>query len=66
VSHFEICLKKNIFKIFFDPFLGIFFSTLSSAKTIEVIGLFFFYELALKNWAMNIHFNPIPIISGFF
>ena len=60
MSHFDICLKQNknvyIFKPFFD-----FFSTLPSTQAIKVIGLIFFYELALKNWAMNKHFNPIPI-----
>ena len=29
----------------------------TSIQTIKVIGLFFI-ELALKNWAMHVHFNP--------
>ena len=47
----------NIFLTFFA-----FFSTLPSTQTIKVIDLIFFNELALKNWAMNMHFNPIPIL----
>jgi len=44
--------NKNIFFIFL-PFLCI-FSTLPSTQNIKVIGLIFFFELAIKNWAMNI------------
>ena len=52
MSHFDICLKQKIFLIFFDPILDIF----------KIIGLIFFFELAMKNFAMNMHFNPIPIL----
>ena len=62
VSHFDICFKQNkIFLTFVLPFFGI-FSTLPSTQTIKVIDLIFFNELALKNWAMNMHFNPVPIL----
>ena len=27
---------------------------------------FFFYELTMKNWAMHMHFNPLPILLGLF
>ena len=51
-------------KIFiFLPFFRHFFHHIPTTQTITVIGLFF--ELAMKNWAMNMHFNPIHILSGF-
>ena len=67
MSHFDICLKqKNVFlKNFFDPFIGI-FSPLPSTQIIKVICLIFFYELALKNWALKMHFDSKPILSGLF
>ena len=34
--------------------------------SVKVISLIFFNEVALKNWSMNIHFKPIPILSGLF
>jgi len=55
--------QKRIFFTFLELFLH-FFSTLHSVKTIKVY--FFFNELALKNWAMNMHFNPIHILYGLF
>ena len=61
VSHFDICFKqKNICYIFLS-FFWHFFSILPSTQTIKVIDLIFFDELALKNWAMNMHLNP-PIL----
>ena len=51
--------QKNYFFRFSEPFLA-FFSTLPSTQTIKVIGLTFFNDLALANWAMHMHFNPIP------
>ena len=30
-------------------------------KKYEIACSNFFNELALKNWAMNMHFNPLPI-----
>ena len=69
--HVETCVtlwyffktKKNfhfftLFRHFFQPY--------SSTQTIKVIGLIFFYELALKNLAMYMHFNPIAILQGLF
>ena len=53
--------KKNICFRFSDPFLPS-ISTLPRTQNIKVIGLIFFYELAFKTWAMNMHFNPIPIL----
>ena len=53
--------KQKIFLTFFLLFFA-FFSTLPSTQTIKVIDLIFFNELALKNWAMNMHLNPIPIL----
>ena len=50
-------------KLFFFSFLNLFlafFSTLPSTQTIKVIDLIFFNDLALANWAMQMHFNPIP------
>ena len=42
----------------FNPFQE-FFPTLPSTQTIKVIGIIFFFELAIKNWAMNMHtFQP--------
>ena len=71
--HVETCVtlwylfktKKCYLKNFFDPFIGI-FSPLPSTQIIKVICLIFFYELALKNWAMKMHFNSKPILSGLF
>ena len=52
---------------FFYPFLHYFQSSRApKVSTSKVIGQIFFNELALKNWALNIHFNPIPILSGLF
>ena len=49
-------MKNNIFYQFF----GVFFSTLRSTQTTKVICLIFvFFELALKNWAMN---NSWPLL----
>ena len=49
-------------KKYFLHFFGI-FSTLPRTQTIKVIDLiFFFNELALKNWAINMHINPIAIL----
>ena len=62
MSHFDICLKQKKYLFhFFDPFLGI-YSTLPSTQTIKVIGLIFFFELATKNFAINMHFNTIAIL----
>ena len=55
----------NFFLHFSDPFLA-FFSTLTSTQTIKVIGLIFLSEPPLANWAMHMHFNTIPILSGIF
>ena len=53
--------------IFFYPFLHYFQSSRApKVSTPKVIGQIFFNELALKNWALNEHFNPIPILSGLF
>ena len=46
-------------KLFFFSFLNL-FATLPSTQTIKVIDLIFFNDLALANWAMQMHFNPIP------
>ena len=66
MSHFDIYLKQNKKNVLnFLPFLGI--STLPSTQTVKVIGLsFFFFELAMKNWTMNMHFNPLLILRGLF
>ena len=32
----------------------------NSTQNIKVIYLICFNELALKNWVMNMHFNPLP------
>ena len=64
MSHFDIC-----FKFFFFIFLTLFwlfFLTLTSTQTIKVIGLIFLSEPPLANWAMHMHFNTIPILSGIF
>ena len=60
----ETCVTRYLFEtkkyffIFFTPFYA-FFSTLPSTQTMRVIALIFFFELlAMKNWAMNMHFNP--------
>ena len=58
-------MKTNFFFTFFELFLA-FFSTLPSAQAIKVIGLIFFNELALKNWALNMNFNPLSILSDLF
>ena len=63
VSHFDICLNFFFFFIFLTLFFDI-FSNFPSTQTIEVIDLIFFNELTLKNWAMNMHFNSIPILKG--
>ena len=56
--------KKKFF--IFLPFLWI-FSTLPSTQTIKLFrSNFFFFELPMKNWAMNMHLNPIPILQGLF
>jgi len=66
VSHFDICFKeKKYIFIFFELYLA-FVSTLPSTHTIKVIDLIFLNELTLENWAMNMHFNPIPILQGLF
>ena len=44
--------------------LFVFFSTLPSTQTIKVIDLIFFQWAGLENWALNMHFNPIPILQG--
>ena len=56
--HEETCVTVwDLFKT--KKYFFSFFSTLH----IKVISLiFFFYELALKHWAMIMHFNPIPIL----
>jgi len=53
VSHLNIKKKKNVILI-----LAL-FSTHPSTQTIKITGFIFFSKLALKNWAMNVHFNPI-------
>ena len=53
-----VTIKKK-----FLPFFGL-FSTFLSAQTIKINSLIFFNELALKNWSMNMYFNPIPILGG--
>jgi len=58
MCHIDICFKQK--KIFFSPFLT-FFSTLPGTQTIKVIDLIFFNELAMINWAMNMHFKPLPL-----
>ena len=35
-------------------------------KATDLKTIFFFNELALKNWATNMHFNPVPILQGLF
>ena len=58
MSHLIICLKQKNYNFYtFCIFL-----TLPSTQTDKVIDLIFFNELALNNWAMNMHFNPVPII----
>ena len=67
--HVETCVilwyllktKKYYFSLL-GPFLGI-SSTLPSTQTIKVIGRILFYELAMKNWAIKMHFNPIPVLQ---
>ena len=54
VSHFD----KNIFIIFYH-FLDI-FSPLPSTQTITVIGLIFFFGLAMKLWVYEQAFQPCP------
>ena len=55
-------------KIFF-PFLilliGIFFNP-PQHPNYKIFQAIFFNELVLKNWAMNMHFNPIPILYGLY
>ena len=51
-------LKNYNFTIF-----GI-FSTFLSVQTIKINSLIFFNKQALKNWSMNMYFNPIPILGG--
>ena len=48
--------KNKIFVFFFLHFFN------PSAQTIKAIDLLFFNELALKNWAMNVHLNHISIL----
>ena len=49
--------------LIFVCLLWAFLLTLPSIQTIKVIDLIFFLnELALKNWAMNMHINSIPIL----
>ena len=50
--------KQKYILHLFDSFLA-FFSTLPSTQTIDYRSN---YELALKNWAMNMNFNHIPIL----
>ena len=59
--------KKKYFFHRFDPFLDIFFNP-PWHQRIKDIGLIFFSMSwpGLKNWAMNMHFIPIPILSGLF
>ena len=47
--------QKNIL------FFGIFFN-LALRPNYESYRSNFFNKLALKNWAMNMHFNPMPIL----
>ena len=57
---FKLVLNKKKYNIFFT-FFKAFFSTLPSTQTIKVIDLiFFFNELALKNWPINMHFKFQP------
>ena len=49
--------SRNIFLLIFA-----FFSTLPSPETIKVIDQIFFNELAIKNWSMNMHFNPVTFL----
>jgi len=37
----------------------------SLALKLQKLSIFVFNELALKNWAVNMHFNPIPIHKPF-
>ena len=65
----NMCQTFKIFKkMFFFTFLTFFdiFSTLLSTQTIKVIKIIFFNELALRIWAMHMHFNPIPILLCLF
>ena len=62
-SHFEICLKQKKNFHFFYPFLGIFFNPLPSAQSIQVIGLIFFFELALKNCFTTIEIYVIFLLK---
>ena len=61
LPNFDICFKQTKY---FLHFFGIFL-TLPSTQTIKVIDLIFLMTW-LKNWSMNIHFNPIPILQGLF
>ena len=53
--------KQKYILHFLELFLT-FFLTLPSTQTIKVIDLIFFNELALKNWAMNMHYTPLTIL----
>ena len=54
--------KKNIFYIFLPFFLAFFQPSLAPKFNWSYRSNLFYYELTLKNWAMNMHLNPIPII----
>ena len=58
--------KHKYFLLYFHPIFSI-LSTLSNAQYLKVIGLIFFLnKLALKNRAINMHFNPVPIFYDLF
>ena len=64
-------IAYNLFAIkakYFLHFLTIlaFFSTLPGTQTFKVIGLIFFNELALHNWAINMHFSLYLLFKAFF
>ena len=58
VTLWDLFKTKKYFFTFFYPFSGIFFQPSLAPKLLKIS----VYELALKNWAMNMHFNPIPIL----
>ena len=59
---FDNCIEQKIFFTFFTLFLAFFSSLPRRSNYYSYRSNFIFDELALKIWAMNMHFNPIPIL----
>ena len=60
-SQFDICFKKQTKKYIFSTFFGLFFQPFLAPKLLK-LSVYFFNDLVLKNWSLDMHLNPVPIL----